>query len=156
MSKPKTDAATTTIPKKDQPDKYTQQEMIDALIFAKGMRTKAAKKLGCNYRTVVRYIEEYPAVAEAENDSRESMLDAIELKAYAAAMKGDNTMMIFMLKTQGKKRGYIEKQQIDLNIDSEKLALLTKLIEQRGKKLSDVVEEMLQELQRADVANAVS
>jgi len=108
-SKPKTPTIPTS--KKEQPEKYTQEQMIAALKFAKGMRTKAAKLLGCDYKTLVKYINEYPEVAEAEQLSRETMLDAIELKAYAQAMKGDNTMIIFLLKTQGKSRGYVEKQE---------------------------------------------
>lgn len=156
MTKRKTPVAKTETPKKDHADKFTEQEMIDALVATKGMRTKTAKRLKCAYNTVVRYINEYPAVAEAERLARETMLDAIELKAYSQAMQGDTSLLIFMLKTQGKSRGYIEKSQLDLNVDSEKLNQLTKLIEQRGKKLSDVVEEMLQELQSADVTSPVS
>ena len=114
---------TPTVPtrKKEQPDKFTNQQMIDALISAKGMRTKAAQKLRCDYKTVVRYINEYPEVAEAERLSRETMLDAIELKAYAQAMKGDTAMLIFMLKTQGKGRGYQEKT-VNVNYDMSKLS----------------------------------
>ena len=120
------------------------------------MKTIAAKRVGCTYKTFLEYAAKYPEINEAVKDAREAMLDTVELKAYDRIMSGDTAMIIYMLKTQGRSRGYIEKQQIDLNIDSEKLALLTKLIEQRGKKLSDVVEEMLQELQSADVASAVS
>lgn len=103
--------ALTETPKKEHADKFTEQEMINALTATKGMRTKAAKRLKCSYNTVVRYINEYPAVAEAEKLSRETMLDAIELKAYAQAMQGDTAMLIFMLKTQGRSRGYVEKQE---------------------------------------------
>lgn len=103
--------AKTETPKKEHADKFTQQQVIDALTVSKGMRTKAAKRLRCSYNTVVRYINEYPNVAEAEKLSRETMLDAIELKAYAQAMQGDTAMLIFMLKTQGRGRGYVEKQE---------------------------------------------
>lgn len=148
MNKPKGLTPTTPTPKKEQPDKYTHQQMIDALKAAKGMRTKAAKRLGCDYRTVVRYINEYPDVAEAESDSRESMLDAIELKAYAAAMKGDNTMMIFMLKTQGKSRGYVERQQIDLGIDSELIARAVKSLEALGLNPTETIEKMIKKAEQ--------
>lgn len=102
------ETTTNTNPKKG---KFTEQQVIDALIATKGMRTKAAKKLRCEYRTIVRYINEYPAVAEAETLARETMLDAVELKAYSQAMKGDTTMIIFMLKTQGKSRGYVDRTE---------------------------------------------
>ena len=112
---------TNTTPKKEQPEKYTQQQMIDALKYAKGMRTKAAKRLGCDYRTLVKYITEYPEVAEAEVLARETMIDAVELTAYAQAMKGDTTMIIFLLKTQGKKRGYVERTEQDITSGNKPL-----------------------------------
>jgi len=111
MTARKSKTETSETPKKAQPDKYTQEQIIEALTAAKGMRTKAAKRLRCSYNTIVRMINAYPAVAEAEQLARETMLDAIELKAYSQAMQGDTAMLIFMLKTQGKSRGYVEKQQ---------------------------------------------
>jgi hypothetical protein len=109
-------------PKKGHPEIFTPEQVIEALTFTKGMRTKAAKRLRCTYNTVVRYINEYPEVAEAEIQARETMLDAVELKAYTQAMKGDTTMIIFMLKTQGKKRGYVERTEQDITSGGEKLA----------------------------------
>lgn len=97
--------------KKTRPEMFKPQQVIDALTAARGMRSLAARALGCTYRTVQRYINEYPEVAQAEVDAHEFMLDTIELKAYDRAMKDDTTMIIFLLKTQGKKRGYVERQE---------------------------------------------
>lgn len=107
--------------KRGYTDRFTKEQVIDALTAAKGMRTKAAKKLGCAYNTLVRYITDYPDIADAETLARETMLDAVELKAYSQAIQGDTSMIIFILKTQGKKRGYVEKQ-INLNVDVSKLS----------------------------------
>lgn len=134
-------------------EQYTQAQMIEALTFTHGMKTIAAKRLGCTFNTVVRYMELYPAVAQAAVDARESMLDEVELKLYQNCMKGMETSLIFMLKTIGRKRGYAEK--IDLNVSIEALRELSTLVEKRGRKLSDVVEEMLQEMRYADTTSAL-
>jgi len=110
MARPTKTSGVNPIPKKaTKPEKFTPAQMIAAITATKGMKTLAARQLGCDYKTVVAYIERYPEVAEALETAHENMLDTIELKAYDRCMKDDTTMIIFMLKTQGKERGYIEK-----------------------------------------------
>jgi hypothetical protein len=89
--------------------KYTAQQMIDALVATKGMKTLAAVRLGCAYNTVQSYIEKYPTVREAYETAHSKMGDAVELKLYDKAMNGDTTAMIFMLKTKFRERGYSER-----------------------------------------------
>ena len=43
--------------------KYTQKEIIDALRETKGMIYLAAKRLGCEAKTIYNYRDRYPAVA---------------------------------------------------------------------------------------------
>ena len=45
--------------------RYTQEEVIDALVQAGGLKMPAARALHCNRLTVSRYIARYPAVREA-------------------------------------------------------------------------------------------
>lgn len=96
-------------------EQYTPQQFIDALTTYKGMKTLAARSLGCSPHTLQRYVDLYPEVAEALETAHENMLDTIELKAYDRCMKDDTTMIIFMLKTQGKARGYVEKTQTEVS-----------------------------------------
>lgn len=119
--KPKTNGDSPTLKENSPQEQYTHEQMIEALTFAKGMRTLAANRLKCDYKTVCRYIELYPDVAQAEKTARESMLDAVELKLFDRCMKDDTTAIIFTLKTLGKSRGYIEKQ-ININVDMSKLS----------------------------------
>lgn len=122
MARPtKTKGETPTPKKATKPEQYTPAQMIAALTATKGMKTLAARQLGCDYKTVVKYVEKYPEVAEALATAHENMLDTIELKAYDRCMKDDTTMIIFMLKTQGKARGYVEKT-LNVNVDLSKLS----------------------------------
>ena len=89
----------------------TAARIIKALKETNGLLTMAAAKSGIGYRTVCRYVAEYPSVKEAAHDAKEGMLDFAEGKLYQKIKAGDNTAIIFYLKTQGKARGYIERQE---------------------------------------------
>jgi hypothetical protein len=41
------------------------------------------------------------------------MIDNAESKLYAKVVEGDTTALIFFLKTQGRSRGYVEKQETE-------------------------------------------
>ena len=46
-------------------------------------------------------------------DAQESLIDLAESKLVENIKENDNTSIIFFLKTKGKKRGYIEKQEVE-------------------------------------------
>lgn len=89
----------------------TAARIIKALKETNGLLTMAAAKSGIGYRTVCRYVAEFPSVREAAQDAKESMLDFAEGKLYTKIKAGDNIAILFYLKTQGKARGYIERQE---------------------------------------------
>lgn len=108
------DNATNSIAKKGagKAEKYTAQQVIDALRTTKGMVSLAAKKLQCDPATVYRYIRTYPTVAAAVRSEREAMTDIAELALYKAIQGGVGWAVCFYLKTQGKERGYVERKEI--------------------------------------------
>ena len=89
----------------------TAQKLIKALHESNGLMTFAAKRAGVSYATVKRYVAEFPSVAQAVVDAKEGMLDFAEGKLYGKIKDGDNVAILFYLKTQGKARGYIERQE---------------------------------------------
>ena len=91
---------------------YTAQQVADALAQAKGFVSVAARNLGCADQTVRNYIERYTVCKQAVLDARESMIDIAEGRLYQNINAGDNTAIIFFLKTQGKQRGYIERNEV--------------------------------------------
>ena len=75
--------------------------------------TSAAKRLGCNPKTVYRSIERYPALKDVLSEARESSVDLAESKLMEAIEEGNITAIIFFLKTRGKSRGYSERSEHD-------------------------------------------
>ena len=74
---------------------------------------------------------------EAESDRfEENYLDAIEAKLAKVALIDENpTVLIFLAKTKGKKRGYIEKQEIDHTSKGESLKQTIIVSTEENKKL---------------------
>jgi hypothetical protein len=93
-------------------DRYTAQEVIEALQETRGLRALAAKRLGCHVGTVDNYVRRYKSVAAVIEQEREAMLDLAEAKLLSAINSGEAWAVCFFLKTQGKKRQYTERVQV--------------------------------------------
>ena len=89
----------------------TAARIIKAIGECNGLLTMAAKKANVGLTTVYRYVNEYPSVKQAAVEAKETMLDFAEGKLYSKIKAGDNVAILFYLKTQGKARGYIERQE---------------------------------------------
>ena len=90
--------------------KRSNEEIIAAIHKTKGMITLTAQELGISYNTLRSYIDKSEALQRAMKETHDSMLDAAELKLYSkAVVEGDTTALIFLLKTKGKQRGYVER-----------------------------------------------
>ena len=93
-------------------EQFTAQQVADALTQAKGFVSVAARNLNCADRTVRNYIERYAVCKQAVMDARESMIDIAEGRLYQNINSGDNTAIIFFLKTQAKHRGRSEERRV--------------------------------------------
>ena len=86
--------------------------MAEALKQAKGMTTVCARIMHCDLKTVENYVKEYPQLAEIKRQEHESVLDTGELALLRAVQNGEAWAVCFLLKTQGKGRGYIERAEM--------------------------------------------
>lgn len=92
-------------------EKLKIKETIKAVKESKGMLSAAADKLGVDYTTLWRYSKKYPAVQEAIDNQREAVTDIAELKLFQSIRRGEAWAVCFYLKTQGKRRGYVERME---------------------------------------------
>ena len=97
-------------------ERYTAQQVADALTATHGFVTAASKALGMSDQSVRNYIKRYDVVRQACDDAREKMIDYAEGALYKQIQEGNITAIIFFLKTQGRRRGngYSERAEMEL------------------------------------------
>ena len=94
------------------------QAMEDFLVCyekALGVLTPACQQAHVDRVTVWRWRKEYPEFDERCNEIEDVALDFAESKLYNLINTGDTAATIFYLKTKGRRRGYTEKIQHDVN-----------------------------------------
>lgn len=92
-----------------------KKAMIDALEKSLGVVSSAAKAAGISRDTHYRWLKEDEEYSQAVNDLDEVALDFAETALHRQIQAGSTPATIFYLKCKGRGRGYIEKQEIDLN-----------------------------------------
>ena len=92
-----------------------KKAMLEALEKSLGVVTSACKTVDISRETHYRWLREdanYKAAVEALSDVA---IDFAESQLHKQIKDGNSTATIFFLKTKGKKRGYVERQEVDVN-----------------------------------------
>jgi len=92
--------------------RFSAKRMIEELTRTKGMVYIAAENLGCTPQTVYNYVNSNPEIAAAKELAEGKVLDQAELNLYKAILNGEPWALQFVLKTKGKKRGYVERTEL--------------------------------------------
>ena len=92
--------------------RFTNAAIISALHKANGYITFAARFLGCSPMTIYRRMEKSQAIRDELELIREGELDIAEQKLREAILNGEAWAIALKLKTQGRKRGYVERQEV--------------------------------------------
>jgi len=95
-------------------DKTEQHKkaMLEALEQSLGVVTSACKSVGIGRTTHYLWMENDPEYKKAVDDLSNVALDYAESKLHSQIKKENPTAIIFYLKTKGKRRGYVERQEI--------------------------------------------
>lgn len=94
------------------PEKLTIKQIEAELKITHGAITLAAENLGVVYNTVRRYVDKSPTLQDLIIHYREMKVDKAELKLEQAIQNGEPWAIALTVKTLGKRRGYIERQEI--------------------------------------------
>jgi hypothetical protein len=102
-----------------------KEQFLEALEKSMGIVSQATKKIGVNRTTPYRWMKEDSEFKDKVEEIQNVVLDFAETKLYNLIDAGNPSATIFLLKTKGKNRGYIERQEIvgidgkDIQIDIE-------------------------------------
>jgi len=94
----------------------TQQKkkaLLEALEKSLGVVTSACKIVGVDRTTFYKYVNEDVEFKRAVDDVENIALDFAESQLHKQIQNGEVSSTIFFLKTKGKKRGYVEKQEVE-------------------------------------------
>jgi hypothetical protein len=91
-----------------------KKNMLDALERSLGIVTTAAKAADIDRKSHYNWMKEDPEYKAAVESIQESVIDFAESHLYKLVKEGNPAATIFYLKTKGKKRGYIERQEIEV------------------------------------------
>lgn len=89
-------------------------KLLRALAETNGMISDSCAMVGCSRRTYYNYMRDDPEFAQAWDDIQEGLIDAAERAIAKLVNKGPQTLDAakFYLKTKGKKRGYVERNEV--------------------------------------------
>lgn len=92
-----------------------KKELIEDLIVEhKGNISRVADAIGSCRGAVRGFIDRYPDMQQLLKDARERIVDELEEHVFDRAMRTkDTTLQIFLLKTQGKSRGYDQNEAVN-------------------------------------------
>lgn len=107
--------------KQERAKKYSTEVILAALKASGGMVHVAARKLGCDPKTIYNRAKKTPGIQEAIGDNREYMVDLAETALKAAIIRQEPwAVSMALTKTaSGRRRGYGEQPttSFNLNID---------------------------------------
>jgi hypothetical protein len=89
-----------------------KEQFLEVLEKKMGIVSQATKAMGLDRTTPYRWMREDEDFKDAVSEVQNVVLDFAEGKLYELVQDKNPTAVIFLLKTKGKNRGYIERTEI--------------------------------------------
>lgn len=87
--------------------------MLQAIKGSGGIVNTIATRLGCDWHTAKKYINEWEETKQAYADETEIILDTAESAIFTSIQQGEVQSAKWLLATKGKQRGYSERHEIE-------------------------------------------
>lgn len=98
--------------KSNEQTEHKKKEVLDALEKTLGIVTTACKMVGIGRTQFYEWLKTDPEFREQVEDIQNITLDFVESKLHGQIKQENTTAIIFYLKTRGKQRGYVERQEV--------------------------------------------
>ena len=92
-----------------------KQAMLEALEKSMGVVSTACQLVGISRQAHYDWLAKDEAYKKAVSDIENVALDFAESKLFKNIEKAKEASIFFYLKTKGKKRGYVERQEIQMD-----------------------------------------
>ena len=95
-------------------EQLKKEQLLQALTKSLGIVSTACASVGMSRTTYYKYYNDDEQFKSQVDDISDIAIDFAESQLFELIKGGNITAVIFYLKTKGKKRGYVEKQELDL------------------------------------------
>jgi hypothetical protein len=100
-----------------------KESLLEALEKSLGVVTLACKNASVPRSTYYKWLKEDEEFAQHVKEIENIALDFGESQLHKQIGDGNTSATIFFLKTKGKKRGYVERSELDLSSGDEPIKL---------------------------------
>jgi len=100
-----------------------KEALLNALEKSLGVVTTACKQLDISRATYYRWLSEDEEFSKSAKEIQNVALDFVESKLFEQIQESSTAATIFYLKTKGKKRGYVERSELDLSSGDEPIKI---------------------------------
>jgi hypothetical protein len=114
-----------------------KKNLLEALEKSLGIVTTACKIVGCARSTFYKYYKDDQDFRTSVDELENLTLDFVESKLHKQIENDNTTATIFYLKTKGKKRGYIERKEVEMTAEVS----TSKLSNEARKKIDDILND---------------
>ena len=114
-----------------------KKNLLEALEKSLGIVTTACKIVGCARSTFYKYYKDDQDFRASVDELENLTLDFVESKLHKQIENDNTTATIFYLKTKGKKRGYVERKEVEMTAEVS----TSKLSNEAKKKIDDILND---------------
>ena len=114
-----------------------KKNLLEALEKSLGIVTTACKIVGCARSTFYKYYKDDQDFRTSVDELENLTFDFVESKLHKQIENDNTTATIFYLKTKGKKRGYIERKEVEMTAEVR----TSKLSNEAKKKIDDILKD---------------
>jgi len=112
-----------------------KRNLLQALEKSLGVVTSACKIVDCNRSTFYKYYNNDQDFRASVDELQNLTLDFAESQLHKQIKEGNTTATIFYLKTKGKKRGYVERKEVEMTAQVS----TSKISDEAKKKIDDIL-----------------